>query len=534
MKVKQRNILLLLIPILSSGLLGLTGFLLWLQRENFEKVYLEESRKEIQQEVDVILHFIIPRLEASDWEILDEFCDTFSAGGRSIAFFNERGDAVIASGIADLRAVDKRLPEIIEAEKDGLGIHVRKDAQTENWCVFAAAAAKVKEQIPGTETVKERKMLFHLSIPNVPVSGVLHRANLLIALVFGGGGLFVGFLSWHIFRTIYRPLNQLQYSAEKIADGVLETPVPIPKKGAVRDLALSISSMAEQLRHEIERVQQQEKLRREFIANVSHEIKTPLTGIMAVLQLLEEDGWEDEAQLARCREILSRQTRRMSQLVGDVLKVTRLEKLQEPGQEMTKNFQTLDLRQTVLAAIDLSRDTAEQAGITLTLTDLFPQDQPQDQLTEPLTEPLMEPLMEPLTEPLTDQPQDQPQDQPLVILGDRALLEQTVKNLIVNAVKYSGSTAIDVSLTREEDQAVLTVRDYGIGIPMELSERIFERFFRIRRLDETPDPEGSGLGLAIVRQTVLAHGGTVALLPVDGPGCCFELRFPIEKNTDQP
>ncbi|MDO4424908.1 MAG: HAMP domain-containing sensor histidine kinase, partial [Planctomycetia bacterium] len=419
MKVKQRNVLLLLIPILSAGLLGLTGFLLWQQRENFEKVYFEESRKEIRQEVEVILHFILPRLEASDWEVLDEFCDTFAVGGRSIAFFNERGDALIASGNADLRAVDKRLPEIVEAEKDGLGIHVRKDTQRENWCVFAAAVAKVKEQIPNSESVKERNMIFHLSIPNVSVSEVLRRANLLISLVLGGGGLFVGFLSWHIFRTVYRPLNQLQRSAEKIADGALETPVPIPRKGAVRDLALSISSMAEQLRHEIDRVQQQEKLRREFIANVSHEIKTPLTGIMAVLQLLEEDGWEDEAQLARCREILSRQTRRMSQLVGDVLKVTRLEKLQEPGQEMTRNFQSVDLRQTVQAAVDLSRDMAEQAGISLTLTDSFPPEL-------------------------------------LPTHGDRTLLEQAVKNLIVNAVKYSGSTAIDVSLILRENQAVIS------------------------------------------------------------------------------
>ncbi|MBQ2822565.1 MAG: HAMP domain-containing histidine kinase [Thermoguttaceae bacterium] len=492
MKVKQRNVLLLLIPILSAGLLGLTGFLLWQQRENFEKVYLEESRKEIRQEVEVILHFILPRLEASDWEVLDEFCDTFAVGGRSIAFFNERGDALIASGNADLRAVDKRLPEIVEAEKDGLGIHVRKDTQRENWCVFAAAVAKVKEQIPNSESVKERNMIFHLSIPNVSVSEVLRRANLLISLVLGGGGLFVGFLSWHIFRTVYRPLNQLQRSAEKIADGALETPVPIPRKGAVRDLALSISSMAEQLRHEIDRVQQQEKLRREFIANVSHEIKTPLTGIMAVLQLLEEDGWEDEAQLARCREILSRQTRRMSQLVGDVLKVTRLEKLQEPGQEITRNFQPVDLRQTVQAAVDLSRDMAEQAGISLTLTDSFPSEL-------------------------------------LPTHGDRTLLEQAVKNLIVNAVKYSGSTSIDVSLILRENQAVISVRDYGIGIPRELSERVFERFFRIRRLEGTSDPEGSGLGLAIVRQTALAHGGTVSLIPVEGPGCCFELCFPINE-----
>ncbi|MBO5438861.1 MAG: HAMP domain-containing histidine kinase [Thermoguttaceae bacterium] len=495
MKVKQRNVLLLLLPMLLAGLLGLTGFLLWKQRENFEKVYLEEFRKEIHQEVDVILHFILPRLEASDWELLDEFCDTFAVGGRSIAFFNERGDAVIASGTADLRAVDKRLPEIVEAEKDGLGIHVRKDEQSENWCVFAAAIAKVKEHIPGTAETKERNMIFHLSIPNTSVSGVLRRANLLIALVLGGGALFVGLFSWHIFRTVYRPLNLLQQSAEKIAEGMLETQVPIPQKGAVRDLALSISSMAEQLRQEIDRVQQQEKLRREFIANVSHEIKTPLTGIMAVLQLLEEDGWEEEAQLARCREILSRQTRRMSQLVGDVLKVTRLEKLQEPDQEMTRNFQPVDLCQVVQAAVDLSWDTAQQAGMALTLTNSFP---PGISST---------------------------------ISGDRTLLEQAVKNLILNAVKYSGSASVDVSLACREDQAVIAVRDYGIGIPQELSERIFERFFRIRRLDDTPNPEGSGLGLAIVRQTVLAHGGKVSLIPADGPGCCFEIRFPMKNET---
>lgn len=492
MRVKERNLLLFLFPLLLAGLLGLTGVLLWRQRVNFEKVYFEESRLEINQEMDVILHFILPRLEISDWEILDEFCDVFAVGGRSIAFFNDRGDAILASGNANLRAVDMELPEIAEARRDGLGIHVRKDEQTGNRSVFAAALANVRG----------RSMIIHLVTPNVSVSKVLHRANLFTLFVMGSGAFFVALLSWRLFQTVYRPLNQLQLSAERIAAGELETPLAIPSKGAVRELALSISSMAEQLRLEINRVQLQEKLRREFIANVSHEIRTPLTGIMSALQLLDEDGLENKEQLTRCHEILARQTQRMNQLVGDVLKVTRLEKLQEREQEIIDSFQPVALDAIVQDAVRLSRDTAQQAGITITLTNQLPMD--------------FEPI----------------------IFGNKDLLEQAVQNLITNAIRYSGSASIDIFLagsenqTDGENQAILTVRDYGIGIPQSLSERIFERFFRIRRLDGSQNSEGSGLGLAIVRQIVLAHNGTVALVPVNGPGCCFELKFPFFRRLN--
>ncbi len=481
MKIKQRNILLLLFPLLLAGLLGLTAFLLQRQRINFEKVYLEESRIEMNQDVDVILHFILPRLETNDWEILDEFCETFAVGGRSIAFFNDRGNALLASKNANLRVMDMELPEIAEARKDGLGICVRKEEQSGNWCVFAAAIAKIRE----------RNMVVYLTAPNASVSKALHHADFVAFFVIAGGGFFVAVLSWHIFQTVYRPLNKLPQSAERIAAGELETPLAIPSKGAVRELALSISSMAEQLRLKINHVQQQEKLRREFIANVSHEIKTPLTGIMAVIQLLEEDEWNDKSQLARCHEILSQQTQRMNRLVGDLLKVTRLEKLQEHDRDISVPFQPVVLETVVQNAVNLSQDTARQAGIALTLTrDFSPEHSP-------------------------------------VISGNKDLLEQAVLNLITNAIRYSASDSIDIFLTQCENQAILTVRDYGIGIPQPLSERIFERFFRIHRLGDPKNSEGSGLGLAIVRQIVLAHNGTVALVPVDGPGCCFEIKIPL-------
>lgn len=472
--MKYRNVLLLFIPVLFAVMIVLIGILLIRQQKNFERVYLTESRAEIEQNVQLILDFFLPHLENQDLDLLDEFSETFAQGNRSITFFNERGDAIITAGNVDLRAYRQDLPEIREARtQKKIGIAVRKESGKGIWTVYAAAEA----ELPGS------RFLLYVTSPAQSVSNVLNSANWVIYWVFLGGTVLLGFLSVHIFLTVYRPLNRLQQSAEQIAAGQIETPVATPSHGAVRDLAVSVSRMAEQLRLEIHRVQEQEALRRQFLANVSHEIKTPLTAMLSALQLLEEEGWDEPRRLAKCREILTRQTVRLNTLVQDFLQLVKLE---NPQETLKKSFEPLQLEEIVSGTLELCEDLARQNSVELRVKELSP----------------------------------------VRINGDANLLERAFQNLILNAVKYSGSDAVDVSLTSNEEEAVVTVRDYGVGIPPEYAERIFDRFFRIRTASNAPK-EGSGLGLAIVHQVMRLHGGTVALVPCDGPGACFECRFSL-------
>ena len=112
------------------------------------------------------------------------------------------------------------------------------------------------------------------------------------------------------------------------------------------------------------------------------------------------------------------------------------------------------------------------------------------------------------------------------IMGDIMLLEQAVTNLIMNAIKYSKSPVIDVSISKNEDNAVIVIQDYGVGIKQSDVEHIFERFYRVDKA-RSRELGGSGLGLAIVKNVVLLHNGTIALDSEVNKGCKFVISLPV-------
>jgi signal transduction histidine kinase len=108
------------------------------------------------------------------------------------------------------------------------------------------------------------------------------------------------------------------------------------------------------------------------------------------------------------------------------------------------------------------------------------------------------------------------------VSGDTQLLEQALSNLINNAIKYSGSPDLELSLTKDENMAVISVLDHGCGIPKESCPRIFERFYRVHK-ERSRALGGTGLGLAIVKHIAQLHGGKAELSSVLGKGCCFKM-----------
>ena len=223
-----------------------------------------------------------------------------------------------------------------------------------------------------------------------------------------------------------------------------------------------------------------ERSRREFTANVSHELKTPLQGIIGSAELLE-NGMVRPDDVPRFVGHIRSEAQRLVTLINDIL---RLSELDEGGSLPTEPVELLSLCTDTVKSLE---SAAQQRQITMTVTG------------EAVTVP-----------------------------GVRRLLTETIFNLCDNAIKYNkdgGSVAVAVG--RDGPDAVVTVADTGIGIPPEHQGRVFERFYRVDK-SHSKASGGTGLGLSIVKHAVAYHHGTVTLDSREGEGTTFTLRLPLE------
>ncbi len=480
--MKKRNILLISFPILLGIVLSAAWAILHCQEESFEQTYLNELYQETKNRLEALIPFFQSLLEKNDLETLDRYCETYKHEQRSAAVFDMRGNVIVASENADIsNPLEKR--DVIAALRIGRHVAAEHNPDTDEWISCASVVL----------TVRNKKLIVRIAEPNTKVSSVLEGWDLSV-LFFLAMFPSLAFLIWYLVRQVAAPLDRLQQSAEKIAVGQLDVPVEVPESGAVRELALSVANMAQRLKKEVETVRRQEQFRRDFVSNVSHEIKTPLTGILAAIQMLDDGGWNNPAYLSKCRDVLDKQARRLQALVRDVLSLAELERIEEGDRE----FEPIALDEVVRTAIRLCSDTITPAAARAGAAPIR--------------------LL---------------QCDGVTVRGDARLLEQAILNLLTNAVYYGGGTNIEVSLIVADSRAVLTVRDYGEGVPPEFQERIFERFFRVRR-EYRDRPDGTGLGLAIVKQIATIHRAAISLKPCVGPGAAFELAIPAIQEDELP
>ena len=223
-----------------------------------------------------------------------------------------------------------------------------------------------------------------------------------------------------------------------------------------------------------------ERNRREFTANVSHELKTPLQGIIGSAELLE-NGMVQPDDVPRFVGHIRGEAQRLVTLINDIL---RLSELDEGGSLPTEPVELLSLCTDTVKSLE---SAAQQRQITMTVT-----------------------------------------GEAVTVSGVRRLLTETVFNLCDNAIKYNkdgGSVAVTVG--RDGSDAVVTVADTGIGIPPEHQGRVFERCYRVDK-SHSKASGGTGLGLSIVKHAVAYHHGTVTLDSREGEGTTFTLRLPLE------
>jgi len=229
--------------------------------------------------------------------------------------------------------------------------------------------------------------------------------------------------------------------------------------------------------------------RRDFITNISHELKTPIGAISLLAEALV-DASDDPVAVQKFSKSLRKESKRLSNLIQDVVQLSRIQ-----SAEVVANAEVVDLSTVVMEALDRNSYRAESRNVKITY--------------------------------------DAPEG--VEVIGDPEMLTVAVKNLIENAILYSDEGApVGVGLRQVDDVAEIVVTDSGLGIPQEDQARIFERFYRVDP-SRSRSTGGTGLGLAIVKHVASTHNGEVKLFSKPGVGSTFTLCIPLaDKNVIEP
>lgn len=241
--------------------------------------------------------------------------------------------------------------------------------------------------------------------------------------------------------------------------------------------------------HDITRIRRLETMHKDFAANVSHELKTPLTTIKGFIETLQQMMWDsssqqgDSAEVTAFLKIIEKNVNRMIELINDLLALSRLERLQ--GTDI--QFESHPLFSLVEGAVDLCRDHAKAKGIDISITC----------------------------------------PEVICAMVDPILMEQAIFNLVDNAVKYTPEkTLVTIEVVQDDGQAKIVVRDSGPGIDKEHLPKLFNRFYRVDK-GRSRNQGGTGLGLAIAKHIVQYHNGRIDVESRREAGTSFSIQIPV-------
>lgn len=315
-----------------------------------------------------------------------------------------------------------------------------------------------------------------------PAGMVLNSSNVIVRVT--GGALATGLVDGR--KLIHRKLNELVVAARETNEiQVLDAELPTRLKGA----KLYISARAKSIgdgnvllivddRTESYRL---DEMRKDFMANISHELKTPI-GAVGLLAEAMENSLDQPDVLAKLVKNIGKEAKRLSALVKDIIQLSRIQSAAN-----VTSTDVVNLIDVVKDAIDRNSWRSEKSGIEVVFTSA----------------------------------KDKVQ-----VYGDAEMLTVAVKNLVENAIIYSNKgDQVQVVIEAGDDIAKILVKDSGIGIPKEEQARVFERFYRVDQ-SRSRETGGTGLGLSIVKHAAISHLGDVRLFSKPGVGSTFTLRLP--------
>jgi len=302
----------------------------------------------------------------------------------------------------------------------------------------------------------------------LPLSEVRLQIQLIYRVVLFGAivAIIISLtVAYFVSRSITSPISQMQEVAQRIAKGDFSQKVKVRSKDELGELAKSLNVMADELQQKIENLKRMDRVRTDFVANVSHELKTPLTLIKGYIETLEGQAIKDKEKAGKFVSIIKEHTDRLGNIIDDLLSLSELE-LSKDGIYKTE-FDLKKLIDEVSLGFGHALDAKQQTFSINSQGDDFR------------------------------------------IEADKDKIEQVIVNLTDNAIKYTkDSGRINISLLEHQNEITVTFQDNGIGIPKEDIDRVFERFYRVDKA-RSRELGGTGLGLGIAKHIVLAHNGKI-------------------------
>jgi two-component system phosphate regulon sensor histidine kinase PhoR len=366
---------------------------------------------------------------------------------------------VLADSERDARSMENHgeRPEFIEAVEKGTGESTRF-SQTLNY-PMKYVAVRVTD---GEEAIG----VVRIAVPLTEVQLELHQLYRVAIIGAITAICIAGVIAYVMARGISTPIRQMKEVADAIAKGQFDKKSSIRGEDELAELAQSLNAMSDELKLKIERLKYLDNVRTDFVANVSHELKTPLTSIRGFVETLEDGAINDSNSARRFLAIIKKHAQRLGNIIDDLLRLSEL----ESGGGIEKA--ELDLRGLIdeivmgfghSLTVKQQKLSVETSGVDFT------------------------------------------------IRGDRDRIEQVFVNLIDNAIKYTKEGGrIKLQLAQTGDSVIVTVEDNGIGIPKEDIERVFERFYRVDKA-HSRELGGTGLGLSIAKHIVLVHNGEIRI-----------------------
>jgi len=360
-------------------------------------------------------------------------------------------------------------PEVLAAQEFGEGFSTRysNTLKTE----FIYFAKKVDQNHHGFKYVRMAQ-----SLKSVKDVASTYREFYFLIIGFM---VIVIIIAWFLLKNwLTDPIQELTQAADDISNGDLSRRININTGGVeIDDLATNMNQMAMTLDQDFRRIKRMEKVRSEFLGNVTHELKTPISSISGYIETLLEGAIKDENVNIGFLERALENVQRLEELVTDLVEISRI----ETG-ELQMNYDYFNIY-NLLKDIhkDAQQRNSNKKNIKINL---------------------------------------EVPDKKLFVYGDKGRLEQVIDNLLSNSMRYTDQGHIRIKVLRRDNELVFSIIDTGIGISRKSINRIFERFYRA---DKARDRRkgGTGLGLAISKHIIEAHGSNIYVDSLEGKGSTF-------------